>query len=133
MIACFSICAQAQEMLGIANSNFAGNMGIFLNPSSIVIAPYKFEFNLLSVDVFEDNNYLFLRRNSRAIRKTIAGESISDDRFDDYYTPSPTKRVYLSNYIMGPSYIRSKGNKAWGVHLAVRNPVVAIVPYHVDR
>jgi len=54
--------SNAQELMGISNSNFAGNMGIFMNPSSIVMAPYKSEFNILSGDVFLDNNYIYLKK-----------------------------------------------------------------------
>ncbi|MBK8363876.1 MAG: hypothetical protein IPL24_09375 [Bacteroidetes bacterium] len=39
-----------QEMWGISNSNYSGNMGIFLNPSEIVGAPYKYEINLIAGD-----------------------------------------------------------------------------------
>lgn len=39
-------------MNGIAHSNFAGNMGIEMNPASIATMPYRFEFNILSGDVF---------------------------------------------------------------------------------
>ncbi len=134
LIFIFRCQAIAQETWGIANSNFAGNMGIFLNPSSIVGAPYKYEFNLLSGDVFEDNNYIYLKKNSGAFGKAISGETISDDRIDDYYTPTPPKRAYTSAYLMGPSYIRNKGNTAWGIHLAIRNGISANkVPYHLAK
>ncbi|MBK7851504.1 MAG: hypothetical protein IPJ66_10310 [Bacteroidetes bacterium] len=37
-------------MWGISNSNYSGNMGIFLNPATIVGAPYKYEFNIIAGD-----------------------------------------------------------------------------------
>lgn len=126
--------SSAQETWGIANSNFAGNMGIFLNPSSIVAAPYKYEFNLLSGDFFEDNNYVYLKKNSGVFRKTIVGETVPDDRFGDHYTVKPDKRAYQSMYLMGPSYIKNNGKTAWGVHLAIRNATSANkVPYHLAK
>ncbi|HKR06954.1 MAG TPA: hypothetical protein VJY62_20120 [Bacteroidia bacterium] len=124
----------AQETWGISNSNFAGNMGIFLNPSSIVLAPYKNEFNLLSGDLFIDNNYLFLRKKSKALLKSIKGETVESERFGDYYTPSPGKKAYGSLYVMGPAYIRNKNKYAWGVHLAVKSAMSARnVPYHLAK
>ena len=46
-------------MNGIAHSNFAGNMGIEMNPASIATMPYRFEFNILSGDVFFQNYYIY--------------------------------------------------------------------------
>ena len=126
--------SRAQETWGISNSNFAGNMGIFLNPSSIVLAPYKNEFNLLSGDVFLDNNYLYLRKKSKAIIKSINGEGVESERFGDYYTPVPDKKAYGSIYLMGPAYIKNNNKNAWGVHLAVRSAISACaVPYHLAK
>ena len=42
--------AQGQEMLGIINSNYAGNVGISLNPASVVAMPFTHEFNVFSMD-----------------------------------------------------------------------------------
>lgn len=42
----------SREMNGIAHSNFAGNMGIEMDPASIATMPYRFEFNILSGDIF---------------------------------------------------------------------------------
>ena len=124
----------AQETWGIANSNFAGNMGIGINPSSIVGAPYKREFLLVAADIFGDNNYLYLRKNSGLVTRTINGEAIGDDRIDDYYTEKPLKRAYLSTYLMGPSYIRNYGKWAWGAHIQYRQAVSANkVPLHLAK
>src|SRR6266481_5811765 len=60
----FSHLCTAQEMCGIANSNYAGNMGVHLNPASIVGAPYKYEINLIAGDFFVDNNYVYLTKFS---------------------------------------------------------------------
>lgn len=129
-----SLSSFGQETWGISNSNFAGNMGIFLNPSSIVMAPYKQELNLLAGDIFADNNYLFLKKRSRFIIKSVTGETISSERFGDYYTRAPEKRGYISSYVMGPSYIKNKGKNAWGVHIAIRNAMSATgVPYHLAK
>ncbi len=126
--------SDGQETWGISNSNFAGNMGIFLNPSSIVLAPYKNEFNLLSGDIFLDNNYIYLRRKSKAIIKSIKGEGVQSERFGDYYTPTPDKKAYGSVYLMGPAYIKNNKKNAWGVHIALRSALSArAVPYHLAK
>ena len=52
--------ASAQEMLGIANSNYAGNMGMEMNPSSMVGMPFKYEWNYISGDIFAQNDYIYV-------------------------------------------------------------------------
>jgi len=126
--------SKAQEILGISNSNFAGNMGIFLNPSSIVLAPYKSELHFVSGDIFFDNNYLYLKKRSQAFIKTIKGDAVSSDHFGDYYTETPDKRAYASAWLMGPAYIKNNNKFAWGLHIAVKTTTSANdVPYHVAK
>ena len=72
--------AKAQELWGAANSNYAGNMGLELNPASLVGAPYRWEIHLLSADISAMNNYLYLKKNSRALRAFAAGNSVAADR-----------------------------------------------------
>ncbi len=47
----------AQQLLGIANSNYAGINGVYLNPSSIADSRYGFYFNLVTVQASVTNNY----------------------------------------------------------------------------
>ena len=56
----FNFQSSGQEMWGISNSNFSGNMGIFLNPSTIVSAPYNYEINIIALDAFAENTYFSL-------------------------------------------------------------------------
>ncbi len=130
-----SSAGSAQETWGIANSNFAGNMGIYLNPSTIVGAPYKREFLLVAADIFEDNNFAFIKRRKGVIRKTILGEPVPQEDFGDHYTNAPLKRLYASGYLMGPSYINNNKRKfAWGVHIAWRSANSATdVPLHLAK
>ncbi|MFN3939691.1 MAG: hypothetical protein ACK4IY_03825, partial [Chitinophagales bacterium] len=109
--------SDAQEMFGISNSNFAGQMGIYLNPSSIALAPYKHEVHALSLDAFADNNYVYLRQNSGVIRRTLTGEDIPQDRILDYYDKKD-KRGYASGHLTGPAYIKVNDKYSWGAHIA---------------
>src|SRR5689334_572121 len=51
--------ARAQEMFGIANSNYAGTNGISLNPSSMVSSRLKLDVNILTLGSSFDNNYIY--------------------------------------------------------------------------
>ncbi|CAN5413561.1 DUF5723 family protein [soil metagenome] len=56
--------AHAQEMLGIANSNYAGTNGISLNPSSMVDSRLEMDVTIGAIGISGDNDYLFLSRDS---------------------------------------------------------------------
>jgi hypothetical protein len=120
-------------MMGISNSNFAGNMGMGLNPSLFVGSPYRHELNLVSGDFFIDNDYIYLESESSPIKKTFSGEPVSEDRIKDYYSESP-KNAFGNVFLRGPSYIRSMEKFSWGFHTAFRGNVSATdVPYHVAK
>lgn len=120
-------------MWGISNSNFAGQMGLYLNPSSIAHVPYKREFHLVSADVFADNNYVYLRPFSGVFRKTITGENIPDNRILDYYNPK-YKRAYIGGHLSGPAVIFARNRYSWGAHLSWRSAnSAANVPYHLAK
>ena len=114
--------AQSQEMWGISNSNYAGNMGIFLNPSTIVGAPYRYDINLIALDAFAQNNYIYIPKREgilmNALFGSVGGEKIARDNF----TGNSTK-AFGHLLIIGPSYIRNKERTAWGIHSAYRNEI----------
>ena len=60
-----------QEMWGISNSNYSGNMGIFLNPSTIVGAPYKYEINIIAGDFFAENSYIYFPKEENILMQII--------------------------------------------------------------
>jgi len=136
LIICFLISfksLQAQEMLGFSNSNFAGNMGMGRNPSLFVGSPYIHEFNLISGDIFIDNDYVFLRKKSSLFVKSLSGETVPDDRISDYYD-SRTKNAYANVFLRGPSFIQNREKFSWGIHTALRTNLSATnVPFHLAK
>jgi hypothetical protein len=119
--------AAAQEMWGAANSNFSGNMGMGLNPASMVASPYSSEFNLLSGDLTVQNNYIYIRKRSSG---NAEGK---DNRTGDYYTPSD-KNGYGHINLRGPSFILNQGNYSIGFHLSLRTGLSAKdVPFHLAK
>ncbi|MDQ3051353.1 MAG: DUF5723 family protein [Bacteroidota bacterium] len=125
--------AFSQEMLGISNSNFAGNMGMSLNPSLFVGSPYRHEFNLISGDLFIDNDFVYLQKRSSTLVNSINGEPIPEERFKNYTTTTP-KKVYGNVFLRGPSYIQNKDRFSWGVHTAFRGNLSATdVPFHLAK
>ncbi len=117
--------ASAQEMWGISNSNYSGNMGIFLNPSTIVGAPYRYEINILAADIFAENNYVYFPRDRKIVLNSLQGRGSEDKAQRDIFSNSP---VYGFGKVLliGPSYINSKrDDRAWGFHTAYRAEISA--------
>jgi hypothetical protein len=121
----------AQELWGIANSNYAGTMGLDLNPASLVAAPYKWEIHLLSTDISAMNNYLYLQKNSRAIRTFASGGTLSEDRLT-YKNITVDKFANVQAFAKLPAFLYSRPK--WGIafHVSSRVALGARgVPYHL--
>src|SRR5688572_12682018 len=112
MLLCKGVKLDAQEMWGAANSNYAGTMGHELNPASIVAAPFRWEIHFISADASVMNNYMYLARNSEAIRLGVKGESVNEERFLDRYTTND-KKAFGSLYIKLPALMYS--TRKWGL------------------
>ncbi|MBK6446307.1 MAG: hypothetical protein IPF81_13730 [Bacteroidetes bacterium] len=121
-LVCCSMLVNAQEMWGISNSNYSGNMGIFLNPATIVGAPYKYEFNILAGDFFAENTYIYFPPSAKIIPRSILGTVPPGKNYFDDYTGNPVSG-FAHALIIGPSYIKNNGSDAWGIHTALRNEV----------
>lgn len=124
---------QAQEMLGAAFSNYAGQMGIAWNPATIVGMPHRWELNLLSGDFAVQNNYMRLRKDSRWIRRGIQGEAVDENRFTDLYTTSD-KWMYGSAFLKYPSFVWSGKKFAFAANISTRFEASAQnVPHHLAK
>src|SRR5436189_3275973 len=99
-----SLATQEQVMLGIANSNFAGNMGMGLNPTSMLLMPYKWEFNLISGDIFVDNNYLSYPKAQVMGSTEGTAAALPHGGFMDNYTSAP-KNAHSRLFLRLPSFI----------------------------
>lgn len=109
-----------QEMWGISNSNYSGNMGIFLNPSTIVGAPYKYEINLIAGDFFAENTYIYYPQDKHIVWRGLTGNA-GPGREYSFRSGLGTYNGFGHVLIIGPSYIKNNGDWAWGLHSAFRN------------
>ncbi len=132
-ISLLSISVYAQEMWGTANSNYSGTMGTFLNPSTIVDAPYKYEIHFWGGNFFAGNNFVYIPSDKKVISRSFAGDFGNEKLV---YDAGKDKKydAYMKSMIIGPSFISNKGNSAWGFHTAVRNEWSATnIPYHFSK
>ncbi|MBK7887020.1 MAG: hypothetical protein IPJ86_06885 [Bacteroidetes bacterium] len=88
----------AQEMWGAANSNYAGQMGMDLNPASIAGAPYQWEIHFLSMDAALLNNFMYLKADSKIIRKSIEGSNVEEGKLTDRYTKNRINLVMSRHF-----------------------------------
>lgn len=118
------ICTEsrAQEMWGISNSNFAGNMGLFLNPSSIVGAPYRNEINFLAGDIYAENTYFYYPASTRIIPRSLFG-TLPEGKLYRNDASLASQKGFGHLLLIGPSYIANRESYAWGVHTAFRSEV----------
>lgn len=111
-----------QEMLGIINSNYSGNVGISLNPATAVAMPFTHEFNIIAMDLSVHNNYIYYP----------AGQRFSNAK--DYYTTTPDKQLYGNVFLFGPSYAVSNSSYGWAIHTAIRTNIsVNHLNYHLAK
>lgn len=121
-LALYSFAAQGQVMLGIANSNFAGNMGMGLNPTSMLLMPYRWEANLISGDIFFENNYLRYPKSQVMGSTEGTTSTLPQGGLLDSYTSTP-KHAHSHIFLRLPSFIYRTREQAFGFHLALRGDV----------
>ena len=114
----FNSKLNAQEMWGIANSNFAGNMGVDLNPAAIAFMPYDYEINIVSGDVMFQNDYLYMKPGSFPMGRIMKGET-KQGNWSDHYD-APDKNAYGNLLLKGPAAVYRNGKVAYGAHMSMR-------------
>lgn len=117
-----TLSINAQDMLGVRNSNYAGVTGIDLNPASIVDSRLKFDFNILTIGAVIDNNYLFIPKDSLKFVgiKNIVDRINKKDYLDDYQFNGSGKMLYTGLTIQGPSCMVNFGKGSVALTFNVR-------------
>ena len=121
-------------MWGSSGSNMAGQMGVELNPASIVAAPYRWELHLVSADLSLLNNFYLLKRQSGWVRNAIRGQDAEKGSFGDRYRERPEKFIYSSDFLKYPAFIWSGRRTAVGFNLSTRAEwSVSNLPWHLAK
>jgi len=125
----YSSDIKAQELWGIANSNYAGQMGLSMNPAAVVGEPFNWELHLLSLDVNAANNYMFLKKGRGAISLSNSSDEPTTDR---YITTD--KWSFGSTFFKAPAFIYSKKKFGLGFSTSLRAGYSVIdVPWHLAK
>ncbi|PWT77672.1 MAG: hypothetical protein C5B59_03445 [Bacteroidetes bacterium] len=123
----FFIHSQAQEFLGVRNSNYAGIQGAFLNPSSIAGSALPWDINAFSVGTLFDNNFFYVPKGKvppLGFRKIVNG-IVHEDLFYTHFNIQQPNKLYniaLSSEVIGPSFFKqiAKGQSI-GFSFAIRS------------
>ncbi len=107
----------AQERLGLANSNYAGTTGMPLNPSSMVDSKAWLDINLVGVDAFVWNNFVYLSKNDFYFFRDVPKGNIPTPL---YKMNGKEKHGAVNLRVDGPSFTLSHGKNAFGFHTAAR-------------
>lgn len=112
----------------------AGQMGVELNPASMVAAPYRWELHLVSADFSLMNNFYLLKRQSGWVRNALKGQDAEKGSFGDRYRVKPEKFIYSSDFLKYPAFIWSGRRTAIGFNLATRAEwSVSNLPWHLAK
>lgn len=124
----FAANLNAQDFLGLNQSNYAGISSIYQNPANIANGRDKFDMNLVGFSGGFYNNYLSL--DVRALETPWTGKNaftpFNDPNFKDKYLQehydNNIKNAFLNTRIMGPSFMLNLDHKnAIGFAISERN------------
>ena len=131
------IPVKAQEMLGIVNSNYAGSVGSIINPSSIVNSKLYMDINLVTADIFAQNNYLYIHGEDYKLFQFLKRDPEfpmygENNQAFDHYLNEKLKYGFSNVRIIGPSAMVVKGNHAFALTTGVRTMVsLNRIPYEI--
>ena len=116
---------KAQEMWGITMSNYGGSTGVLINPSSIVTSKLYMDINIVTADVFFDNNYAYIHKEDYSLFKMLSSNPEfpkygPDEMPFDHYTGKNNKYIYSSELVKGPSAMVAMGRHAFAFHTGAR-------------
>ncbi len=128
---CLSL--QAQERLGLSIGNYSGVNGLVINPAYGTSLPYSWDVNIVSVGLFADNNYGFIKDASLLSIIKNGGNVEFANTSDTENQTAPNaliadynkgKNFYYAQgnvHIMGPSFLaKMKDKHSFGLLTSMR-------------
>ncbi len=116
----------SQEMLGIINSNYAGSAGISINPSNLVNSRLYLDINLLTADIFAENNFLYIHKDDWGLFKVFGPNGVipkygENDVLFDRMRSDNMKNFFINLRVQGPSFMIAKNDHAIALHVTFRS------------
>lgn len=120
--------SKAQEMLGMTQSNYAGINTLMVNPSSMLNSRNWLDINLIGLDVFADNNYVFMPKEDFWIFDLLSSNYVPP-KYGKYERPimvadnSNLKNAYINQRLNLPSVMLANFTEAYGLSFSYRTAV----------
>lgn len=119
----------AQYQLGLRTERFSGTSGVFLNPTSQLYNPLKWDLNLAGAGAFVSNSYIFLRQTSTLdllsntsnitdfiTQNNVEGSVAQDTYVIDFASARRRHFATVFGYVDGPALsVRIAENHAIGI------------------
>jgi hypothetical protein len=140
LLSTLPVSASAQDALGMSVGNYAGMEASLLNPAAMANSKSYLEVNLLSGNIFVQNNYLRLVPNEMNGNQNLTvassifpfGGGSGLNIVDNYTTPD--KIAYSNIRFTGPSFIYSINRHAYAFHTSFRMFTSGLdIPYDVAK
>jgi hypothetical protein len=133
--------AYSQEMLGTSLGNYSGVYGLHLNPSSIAGSKPYLDINLIGMDVFLQNNFLYMDKHEYQLSKFFSSGFTLPSHPEEYgtearnfyiYDNRNVRDVYLQARVEGPGAMLVYGNNAFALTTGARSVISAKnIPYEL--
>lgn len=130
----------SQEMLGIVNSTYAGITGSVINPAVTITSPYYIDINLVSADIFAENNYLYFSKEEYRFRRFFSKNpdfpthGIDNNLIAYDYYNRKNKKAYTNIRLVGPSFAVTAGRHSIGIVTGARAVMSANhIPYELAK
>ena len=135
------VSGQAQDMLGTTLGNYSGINGIQLNPSALHNSKTYLDIQLIGLDVFVQNNYLYMKKSDYRFSNffkagyqwpTHNEEYGTEQRIFYHYPNTRNKSAFVQTRINGPGAMLIWGHHAFGLSTAVRTlSSLTNIPYEM--
>jgi hypothetical protein len=133
--------AYSQEMLGATLGNYSGVNGLQLNPASMAGSKPYLDINLLAMDVFVQNNFLYMDKHEYRLTSFFKSSVELPSHPEEYgteirnfytYNNKYGKNVFVQLRVNGPGAMMVYGKHAFAITTGARAFVSAKhVPYEL--
>lgn len=116
--------------LGLVNGNYSGVNSSIINPALMANSKLKWDVNLVSLNAFVENNYLYFPSRQSSAIKLFNGDydfhffpkpyGTGERRVYTYYNDKSLKNIFVNSRILGPSVMFSVKKHVFAIRTGFR-------------
>lgn len=133
--------AISQEMMGITLGNYSGVNGLQLNPSSMLSSKPYLDINLVALDFFFQNNFVYMDKHEYMFSDFFKSGFVLPSHPEEYGTQSRNfyaydndnvRDAYIQLRVNGPGAMLIYGNQAFALSSGIRSVTSGKhIPYEI--